>query len=312
MSSRHPILLLYPSTHFSEIIGRFELIMKTERSNIQFPIWRKKVDSSVLTKEVTPIPTFACAMWSIDKTFHNTTTKKDPTSKVKINFLNESFNGYLTVQKKSKNTPLYRLFFSKDLSALIKETFLMSYMRDIEKKLRKEKTIDIENEIPFWEFLDIEYDKKNKTFLFTPHYTQKPSFPELFKRIIGSPSLKKIDDKISKKEKNKIYKQDWKPREEYPTEIGAENVIYMLIDTDNRLFYIGETEKLIKRFDQGHESIKDWNFYRYDVLPDSFSNERLEIERMQIRIFATLLKNIKDIETINLSNYTLVNEKVDK
>ena len=52
------------------------------------------------------------------------------------------------------------MFFSKDLSALIKETFLMSYMRDIEKKLRKEKTIDIENEIPFWEFLDIEFELK--------------------------------------------------------------------------------------------------------------------------------------------------------
>lgn len=111
-------------------------------------------------------------------------------------------------------------------------------MKDIEYRLRNDSNINIEEEIPFWEFLDIEYDSENRIFIFTPYYTQKPSFPELFKRLIGSPAIKKIDDENSNKPKERIYKQDWKPRSEYETELGAENVVYMLIDTVNKYLYI--------------------------------------------------------------------------
>ena len=286
---------------------------KIERSNIQFPIWRKKVDGSILTKEVTPIPSFACEMWKINQLFHDVDTKSNPKSKVNISFLNENFDGNITSQKKGKATPQYRLFFSKSLSIMIKETFLMSYMRDIEKRLRVDGgNIDIETEIPFWEFLDIEFDSSNKNFIFTPHYTQKPSFPELFKRLIGSPSLKKIDSESISKSKNKIYKQDWKHRDEYHTELGAENVIYILIDTKDKLLYVGEAQRLVARLNNGHKSIPKWDYYRYDVLPKSFEKDRLEIERMQIRIFATIFSNSKDIKSQNLSQYKLVNDKIDK
>ena len=39
----------------------------------------------------------------------------------------------------------------------------MSHMRDLESRLRKDTT-DIEIQIPFWEFLDIEFDAQKKHF----------------------------------------------------------------------------------------------------------------------------------------------------
>jgi hypothetical protein len=40
----------------------------------------------------------------------------------------------------------------------------MSHMRDLESRLRKDTT-DIETQIPFWEFLDIEFDGQKKALL---------------------------------------------------------------------------------------------------------------------------------------------------
>ena len=45
----------------------------------------------------------------------------------------------------------------------------MSHMRDIEAALRGDVGY-IEKEIPFWEFIDIEYDAEDCEFIFTAHY----------------------------------------------------------------------------------------------------------------------------------------------
>ena len=37
--------------------------MKYERSNVEFPIWRKKVDKSLFEHNGTTIPEWACKMW---------------------------------------------------------------------------------------------------------------------------------------------------------------------------------------------------------------------------------------------------------
>jgi hypothetical protein len=49
--------------------------------------------------------------------------------------------------------------------------------------------------------------------IFTSNYIQNPAFKELFKRLVASPIIKKIDDETGNtKEKDRIYKQDWNPR----------------------------------------------------------------------------------------------------
>lgn len=287
--------------------------MKLERKNIEFPLWRKKVDKSLFDHKGTTIPTWACNMWSIQNSFSHANSKKLDDSKVQITFEGKTYPGNVTIAKKGRKTPAYRLWFEEALATALKKVFLMSHMRALELGLSNKKASDIESEIPFWEFLDIEYDNKNKLFRLVPYYTQKPSFPNLFKRLIASPAIEKIHTEIfAPNSKPKIYKTDWKPRSELNIQIGAKNVIYFLADTEKELFYIGEAVDLVKRLSQKYPTIPNWDYFKYDVLPDELSEYRVTLERMVIRAFASVLSNKKRINTINFSSYKLTNDKIDQ
>jgi hypothetical protein len=82
-----------------------------------------------------------------------------------------------------------------------------------------------DHEIPFWEFLDIEFGVTNRRFRFVAYYKQEPSFPHLFHRLIGSPALRRVADEIEGKKEIRIHKQDWTPRSELEFQLGASNVI---------------------------------------------------------------------------------------
>lgn len=286
--------------------------MKTERSDVKFPMWRKKVDSSLFQYNGTTIPQWVSSMWCLENYFSNCNSKKKDCSKVNIYFEDTVYKGWVTVAIHKRKTPTYRLWFSDDLNFRLKDIFIMSFMRDIEARLRNDKKLEIEEEISFWEFIDIEYDIKQREFYFTAYYVQKPSFPELFKRLISSPVLHKVDDELNNKDTFRIHKQDWKPKSEFEYELGAQNVVYTLIDTEKKLLYVGEAQDLIKRFKQGHKSIKNWNYFKYNVLPKQLEKHRKTIERMVIRDYATLLENKKGINCIKISDYKLANDKIDK
>ena len=285
--------------------------MKLERSRVEFPLWRKKVDKSLFEHNGTTIPAWACEMWGLPELFADVTSKRDPDSKVTVNHQDNSYDGWVTVARHKRKSPAYRLWFEDTLSLELKRCFLMSYMRALEAGLSASES-DVEDTIPFWEFLDIEFDKKHREFRFLPYYHQKPSFPNLFARLIGSPAMETIGDEVLGKTGTRIHKQDWKPRSQLEYEIGATNVIYMLIDTKNRLLYIGEAIDLVKRLLQRYPSIPHWDHFRYDVLPDSLAQFRVALERMLIRGFATLLDNKKGISNIQISDYRLANDRIDK
>jgi hypothetical protein len=199
--------------------------------------------------------------------------------------------------------------FDPVLSLGLKRTFLMSYMRSLEASLQGK--VDIEQLIPFWEFLDIEFDNQRRVFKFVAYYRQGASFPHLFERLIGSPALRKVADEIERKVDARIYKQNWKPRSDLEFELGAQNVIYMLIDTNEKRIYVGEATDLIKRLLQPHTSIPNWEYFRYSVLPAELATHRVPLERMLIRDFASVLKNKKEIPWHMIEDYELVNDRVD-
>ena len=135
--------------------------MKSERSKVEFPIWRKKVDSSLFQHQGTTIPKWVCGIWNIESKFPKKGGKGKPESKVSIKFGDINFIGWITSSWPEKRSSIvYRLWFDDDLNSKLKEEYLMSFMRDIEGRLRKKgnKKTDIEDEIPFWEFLDIEFE----------------------------------------------------------------------------------------------------------------------------------------------------------
>lgn len=284
--------------------------MKTERSDVNFPIWRKKVDNTILKNACTPLPAWVMKVWDIEAQFHGITSKKDEGAQVNILFKQKSYTGFVVRSQRAQSGSLYRLFLDTELCVELKKIYLMSYMRSIESHLRDGKNYaqDIEKDIPFWEFLDIEYDAKKCTFYFTAYYIQESTFPELFKSLVKSTVLKQFESE----ESLEFIKSDWFPRNKSAEQLNANNVIYYLIDTKNKLFYVGEAERMYRRFEQGHLGMQTWDYFRYDILPEGFSKkQRVVLERMLIRCFASILNNSKGINTQSISEYRLTNLKID-
>lgn len=296
--------------------------MKLERSDIKFPLWRKKVDSNLFSKLHTPIPNWCVKFWNIKEVFGTNTSRKNPSSEVKIRFEKTIYPGWLTYSL-HKDTN-YQLFLAKDIGDKLKETFIMSYLRSLEQLLRKDKILrgetkiydkknvmKIEEEIPFWEFIDIDFDDSNKIFTFKAHYYQKPLFPELFRQFVRSHLLKEIENKLLNKGDFKFIKENWLPRKDFKTFLERKNIIYYLIDTENKLLYIGESERTLRILHK-RSYIPDWDYFRVDCLPEWLTkSQRLELERLIIRSYASVLVNSKKIITMEISNYTLVNKKID-
>lgn len=285
--------------------------MKTERSDVDFPVWRKKVDTTILKNGYTPLPAWVMKIWDIEQQFGQVSSKKQAEASISIFFKQKAYAGYIVKSQRSRKGSLYRLFLSQELCEELKKVYVMSYMRSIESHLRegKDYETDVERDIPFWEFLDLEYDTTKRTFYFTAYYRHEPTFPELFKSLVKSTVLKQFesDDELE------FIKSDWLPKDEAVNQFNATNVIYYLIDTEQKLLYIGEAEQMHRRFDQGHLSMKNWNYFRYDILPEGFSRkQRVALERMLIRCFAAILENSKNIPVRNISDYRLANIKIDK
>jgi hypothetical protein len=284
--------------------------MKLERSNVEFPIWRKKVDKSLFEHNGTTVPEWACRMWGLAEFYGEIASRRDTRAQAKVVFNKTSYPAWVTVATKGRVSPAFRLWYDPTVSLELKNVFLMSYMRMLEGAL--EADVDVETTIPFWEFLDIEFDRANRIFYFVAYYTVTPSFPALFKRLIGSPSVRNVEDEIANKDLKRIHKQNWKPRSELQFELGARNVIYTLMDSKAKLIYIGEAADLIKRLQQPHNSISSWDFFRYNVLPGQLFDYRVALERMLIRDFASLLDNKKEIEWRDVSGCQLANDRIDR
>jgi hypothetical protein len=55
----------------------------------------------------------------------------------------------------------------------------MSYMRSLEGALQE--NADVEQKIPFWEFLDIEFDQEHRRFWFVAYYIPPELAPMLIR-----------------------------------------------------------------------------------------------------------------------------------
>lgn len=150
-----------------------------ERSDVRFPLWRKKVDYTFLVKSNTPIPVWMGEQWGISQIFNGVSGKGNSDSKVAIEWEDKEYVG--NVIKHSSGE--FCLYLDKLLSAKLKGEFIMTYLRIIEHQLTKKKNPkvtrkEIDFRIPFWEFMDIEFDQANRRFFFKTHYKYS-LFPEV-------------------------------------------------------------------------------------------------------------------------------------
>ena len=64
-----------------------------ERSDVDKPMWRKKVDGTLLKDAWTPIPKWLWELWDIENSFSNISSKKDGNGTVQISYMNTAFTG---------------------------------------------------------------------------------------------------------------------------------------------------------------------------------------------------------------------------
>jgi hypothetical protein len=297
--------------------NRKNRVFKTERRDVEYPMWRKKVDASIFYDKAILIPKFAEKIWDIPSSFKGVFSKKDLKSIIKIIFQGVTYNSFLTDQD-GKRTGSYRIWLPSELSDILKEKFLMTFMRDLEFKLGDydsdvDNRISIEDVIPFNEFIDIEFDSGKKEVILTAHYTQQVVFKNLFSKILDSTVLKSIALELDGKSTTSIVKSNWRPKSDLTKIPDQPNVIYFLLDEVNNEFYVGEAKSLKNRLSSSRPEIPLWSHFRYNVLPPIFEPYRLEIERMIIRDFALLMPSDKtNFKKKKISDFKLTNKKIDK
>ena len=110
--------------------------MPLERNDVRHPLWRKKVDGSLLQHSVTPIPGWVGQMWNITSIFPHKGARRAPQSQVVLRFDGAHFNGAVTWYRRGTSAIGYRLWFDDALRYALADAFVMSHMRELEARLR--------------------------------------------------------------------------------------------------------------------------------------------------------------------------------
>jgi len=292
-----------------------ETILPIERADVAHPLWRKKVDGTFVRLGYTPVPLWVARMWGLAEAFDGVSGRGDARAAIACTFQGETFTAEIVPHREGRH---YRIFVQEDLRAALARTFLMSYMRELDTKLAAAtvpgvaRVRDEARERSFWEFVDLELNTAHRHMRIVAHYVQKPDFPHLFARLAGSAPMRRIDDELRGKGELRIHKQPWRQRSQFETEIGARNVVYMLADCGNSLFYVGEAEDMVARFRRGHTPIPHWTHYRYDLLPTALAPMRVTIERQLICDVDAILGRRAAELPVPPAGFRMVNSKVDR
>jgi hypothetical protein len=297
-------------------------VVKPERKTVSNPMWRMKVARTILKHNgATALPAWVVDSFGIRKDFRVGAGKSDKSSRITVVFEKKTYGASITVQTSSRPSPFFRLWFDNDLIVELRKAFLMTYVRSLEEELAKKAEKDdpdadkwsSEEEIPFWEFLDIEYNRSKRTAYLDAHFKQRVEYPRFFREVVESQLTTRIEKEKIQGKKMVITMGDWKPIGQLKSQINVENVIYYLLDDNKKEIYIGMADNLTTRVVPGRREIPGWNHYRFDTMPAEFDPKvRLQIEKMTIRSYASILKNLRNIPTKGISEYKLVNRQISR
>ena len=157
--------------------------MPNERSDVFFPLWRKKVDGAMFDDKCTVLP-----IWVRNRLFNITErfphrSKKDPGSETKIVITHRggkktSHVAHVTTLPRPNLGPVMRLQYGNDVKEWLTESFAKTYHRNEQRKLHGLNGPTIEKLVPFWEFIDIEWDESKESFHFRAWYSLEGNITE--------------------------------------------------------------------------------------------------------------------------------------
>ena len=151
--------------------------MPNERSNVRFPLWRKKMDGAMFDHQCTVLPNWVRDnVFDLKERFPHA-SKDHPESAASIVIHRGKgkrtvHSGYVTTSERGDLPDVMRLYFGNDVLAWLEEAFNKTFLRNEERKARGLNGPTIERIMPFWEFIDIEWDAESSAFHFRDWYTQ--------------------------------------------------------------------------------------------------------------------------------------------
>ncbi len=221
-------------------------------------------------------------------------------------------------RKKAKSVYQIRYDGNKELLKKIRKTFIQSYIIlksqkeifDVEKKDGVHFRTNLEGGQQ--EVLELQ-PLKNDAIKCRVFIKIENEWNALFERLADENVFGWIFDKSKK---YLIHRStNWIKVANFSKHANATNVIYYLAHSRKRLLYIGKAENLGKRVNPGrkHQNmVPDWDLFRYDIVKPDYANILERLEDHTIRTVAALLKNNKKSNSLEISNYKLVNSNWKK
>ncbi|MHC8863705.1 GIY-YIG nuclease family protein [Arenicellales bacterium IMCC57338] len=284
---------------------------KLERSNVDLPLWRKKVDATIVISGETPVPNWVAAMWGVDPDSVPASSRNDAKSQFDVKFKSKRYLANLYLKKTNKERSRFYLSFDSNLGDTLAHTFSMTWARAVEGELRtSEPNFIAENAIPFWEFLDIECDVVKRELKLTAHYRQEPIFPSLFQALLSPESRNALENAISKPEgKGRMSLSGWIPRKQLTAYRAINHAVYVLLDRKAKLIYVGQAgASLVDRLRPNtHPNIDNWDHFSFCEVPKSVFHSLNTFESMLIHHFALIFDNNLGLSGDLQPDYTLVN-----
>jgi hypothetical protein len=133
-------------------------MMKKERNDVEFILWRKRVDKTLLKDGVTPIPNWLVKHWQIKEVFDFS----KGSIPVVIKWGKDEYKGLVSLVQYD-NRELYRLEIKNPGHQWLINAYIYSYDSLVLKGLEEEPC----------EFIDIEFDPQKKVFFLKDYYVNK-------------------------------------------------------------------------------------------------------------------------------------------
>ncbi|MGD0581393.1 MAG: hypothetical protein ABR974_00455 [Bacteroidales bacterium] len=222
---------------------------------------------------------------------------------------------------RKKSTPVYQIRWeaNKDFLVKLRTTFIQSYViLKSQKELFDRSTFDkrhFRTDLEGGEQEVMIFTPVNKSEIRIDVFIKiENKWNTLFERLVNENVFGWIFDKGGKE--YLIQKSTgWYKVRDFNKHKNAVNVIYYLANTSTKQLYIGKAEILGKRVKPGrrHQCMPaNWDYFKYDIIRQEFSNILERIEDHTIRTIASILKNTENYPSLNISTYTIVNTKWKK
>lgn len=218
---------------------------------------------------------------------------------------------YKSRNKEKTELPYFQLTIGENLKKELRKTFIHTVLgirtREAIKSVNGKQNLRFNEEALSIELLKKQDEYVLKLSVFIKVNTE---YDEYFKALIKS---NLIDYPLNSDNKKVIISATkWMDITELDKHKGQRNIIYYLLKSDNKEIYIGSSYLLENRVTTNKVELPNWDKFRYEVVNPDYTAILRDIEYMIIRNYASILKNKDQIPSLEVGDYSLVNNKCYK